>query len=147
MIRAVVDTPVLVAAFLGPDYSPSHALLEAHREGEFERVSSPRLFAELDAVLRRPAFARQSDEGRAHEFVDRLAAATLFVHDPYDLPRVTPDRHHDLLVAVARAGGAKYVISSEPELVRSFVRDLWIVTPEEFIAGLDRVDQLLAEPA
>lgn len=147
MIRAVVDTPVLVAAFLGPDYSPAHALLEAHREGEFERVSSPRLFAELDGVLRRPAFERQSGDGRAHEYVDRLAAATLFVEDPYDLPRATADRHHDLLVAVARAGGAKYVVTSEPELVRSFVRDLMIVTPEEFLAGLDRVEQLMVGAA
>lgn len=144
MIRAVLDTNVLVAGFLGPDYSPAHALLEAHREGEFELVSSPRLFAELDGVLRRPAFDAQSADGRAHGFVDRLAAATLFVADPYDLPHVTPSRHDDLLVAVARAGGAKFVISAEPDLLRSFVRQLTIASPEEFLAGLDRVDQVLA---
>lgn len=144
MLRAVVDTNVLVAGFLGPDYSPAHALLEAHREGEFELVSSPRLFAELDGVLRRPAFERQAAGGRAHDFVDRLAAATLFVADPYDLPRATANRHADLLVAVARAGGARFLVTAEPDLVRSFVRDLTIVTAEEFLAGLDRVEQLIA---
>lgn len=147
MIRAAVDTNVLVAGFLGPDYSPAHALLEAHREGEFELVSSPRLFAELDGVLRRPAFARQAADGRAAGFVDRLAAATLFVADPYDLPHVTASRHDDLLAAVARAGGARYIVSADGDLVRSFIRDLTICTPEEFIAGLDRVDQLLAARA
>lgn len=147
MIRAVLDTNVLVAGFLGPDYSPAHALLEAHREGEFELVSSPRLFAELDGVLRRPAFAEQAATGRGERFVDQLASATLFVADPYDLPHVAATRHDDLLAAVARSGGARYIVTAEPELVRSFVRDLTIVTVEEFISGLDRVEQLLARPA
>ncbi|MBI2692245.1 MAG: PIN domain-containing protein [Solirubrobacterales bacterium] len=144
MIRAVLDTNVLVAGFLGPDYSPAHALLEAHREGEFELVSSPRQFAELDGVLRRKAFEKQAAAGRAAEFVDRLATATLFVADPYDLPHLTANRHDDLLAAVAQIGGARFCVTAEPELVRSYVRDLTIVTAEEFLAGLDRVDQLLA---
>jgi predicted nucleic acid-binding protein len=143
MLRAVVDTNVLVAGFLGPDFSPAHALLEAHREGEFELVSSPHQFAELDGVLRRPVFAAQAAGGRAAEFVDRLAAATLFVADSYDLPRVTANRHDDLLAAIAQAGGAKFLVTAEPDLVRSFVRGLAIATPEEFLAGLDRVAQLL----
>lgn len=147
MLRAVVDTPVLVAGFLGPEYSPAHALLEAHIEGEFERVLSPRMFAELDAVLHRPEFERQSARGRADAFLDRLAAASLFVEDPYDLPRATADRHHDLLVGIARASGAKFIVSSEPELVRSFVRGLSIATPEEFLAALDRAGQLLGGAA
>ncbi len=143
----MVDTPVLVAGFVGPDYSPAHALLEAHAEGEFERVVSPRMFAELDAVLHRPTFAQQAMGGRADAFLDRVAAASLFAPDPYDLPRATADRHHDLLVAIARAGGARFIVSSEPELVRSFVRGVTIVTPEEFLAGLDRAEQLLAGAA
>lgn len=143
MLRAVIDTPVLVAGFLGPQWSPAQALIEAHLEGEFERVSSPRLLAELDSVLSRPALAAAGADGRAGRFIERIAAAALFVADPYDLPRATSDRHHDLLVAVARGGGAKFIVSSEPEFVRSFVRGLQIVTPEEFLAGLDRVHQLL----
>lgn len=143
MIRAVLDTNVLVAGFLGPDYSPAHALLEAHREGEFELVSSPRQFAELDGVLRRPAFAAQAGGGRAAEFVDRLASATLFVADSYDLPHLTANRHDDLLAAVASVGGAKFLVTAEPDLLRSFVRGLRIATPEEFLAALDRVAQLL----
>lgn len=142
MIRAVLDTPVLVAGFLGPEYSPAHALIEAHREGEFEIVASPRLLADLDGVLRRDVFARQAGDHRGEDFVDHLAAAMLFVEDPYDLPRLTASRHHDLLVAVARAGGARYVISSEGDLLRSFVRGLTIVTVDEFLAALDRVEQI-----
>lgn len=140
MLRVLLDTPVLVAGFLGPDHSPAHALLEAHREGEFEIISSPRQLTELDGVLRHEAFAQQAGEGRGAAFVRQLASSLLFVADPYDLPHVAADRHHDLLVAVARAGGARFVVSSERDLVRSFVRDMTIATPEEFLAGLDRID-------
>jgi putative PIN family toxin of toxin-antitoxin system len=144
MIRVVVDPAVVVAGFLGPEYSPAHALIEAHREGEFELVSSPRLLNDIDAVLRRPAFERQATGGRALEFIEHLADAALFVDDPYDLPRLTADRHHDLLVAVARAGGSRFLVTADHELLRSFVHGVTIVTIEEFLAGLDRVEQLLA---
>lgn len=147
MIRVVLDTPVVVAGFLGPEYSPAHALLEAHREGEFELVASPRLLADIDGVLRRPAFDRQAADHRAEQFVERLAAATLFVSDPFDLPRATADRHHDLLVAVARLGGARVVVTTEPDLLRSFVRGISFATPEESLAALDRVAQLRADAA
>ncbi len=144
MIRAVVDTPVLVAGLIGPEYSPAAELLAAHRAGEFERITSPRLFAELEGVLRGASFSRLAERGIAGGFVDELAAASLFAADPYDLPRVTADRHHDLLVAVARAGGARFVVTSEDELLRSFVRGVSIVTPAEFVAALARVDALRA---
>lgn len=136
MIRAVIDTPVLIAGFVGPEHSPAAELLAAHRAGEFERVTSPRLFAELDGVLRGDVFARWSAAGHSSEFLNGLAAASLFAPDPYDLPRVTADRHHDLLVAVARAGGAKFLISDESELLKSFVRDITIATPQEFALAL-----------
>lgn len=136
MLRAVVDTPVVVAGFIGPPHSPAAELLDAHRAGAFERVSSPRLFMELEGVLRRRAFERQSAAGHSADFLDHLAEATLFVRDPYDLPRVTADRHHDLLVAVARAGGARFIITSEDDLLRSFARGITITTPAEFVAAL-----------
>jgi putative PIN family toxin of toxin-antitoxin system len=144
VLRVVIDTPVLVAAFLGPERSPAGALLEAHRAGEFEHVTSPRLFAELGGVLQRPALERAAGGGRADAFLERVAAAALFVADPYDLPRATADRHHDLLVAVARAGGAGCIVSAEDDLVRSFARGLAIATPEEYLSGLELAERALA---
>lgn len=137
MLRAVIDTPVVVAGFVGPESSPAAELLAAHRAGAFERVSSPRLFLELEGVLRRRTFERQRNAGHSADFLDHLAEATLFAEDPYDLPRVTANRYHDLLVAVARAGGARFVITSEDDLLRSFVRGITITTPAEFVAALE----------
>ncbi len=142
MIRVVADTDVLVAGFIGPSGSPADVLLEAHREGEFELVTSPRLIAELDGVLRRPVFANHADERRAAVFVDQLTASTLFVADIYDPPRVTIDRTGDFLAAIARTAGARYVISGDESLRSSHVKDLTVLSATEFVTALDRAEAM-----
>jgi predicted nucleic acid-binding protein len=142
MIRAIVDTNVLVAAFAGPSDSAADAVLAAQREGEFELVTTPRLLAELDGVLHRPAFTRLAADGRAGSFVRHLADAALFAHDVYDPPRATADRSHDQLVAVARATGVRYIVTSDPNLSSAYVKDVEPLTPLEFVTALDRAAYL-----
>lgn len=139
MLRAVVDTSVLVAAFAGPPDGDAARLLEQHGAGAFELVASPRLIAELDGVLRRPAFAAAAADERAELFVDRLAASALFVDDAYDPPRATADRSHDSLAATARAGAAGFIVTADPSLLRSHVRGVSIVSPADFTAALERL--------
>jgi predicted nucleic acid-binding protein len=142
MIRALVDTNVLVAAFVGPADSAADAVLAAQREGEFEMVLSPRMLAELDGVLRRPALARIADGGRGNAFVRHIADSALFAHDVYDPPRATADRNHDFLVAVARAAGVRYIVTSDSNLSSAFVRGIELLTPLEFVTALDRATYL-----
>jgi predicted nucleic acid-binding protein len=142
MIRAIVDTNVLVAAFAGPADSAADAVLAAQREGEFELVISPRILAELDGVLNRPALGWAAGDGRAGAFVRHIADAALFAHDVYDPPRATADRSHDFLVAVARATGVRYIVTSDSNLSSAFVRGIELLTPLEFVTALDRAAYL-----
>jgi predicted nucleic acid-binding protein len=142
MIRAIVDTNVLVAAFAGPADSASDAVLSAQREGEFELVIAPRMLAELDGVLHRPALERIGANGRAGAFVRHIADAALFARDVYDPPRATADRSHDFLVAVARATGVRYIVTSDSILRSAFVRGIELLTPLEFVTALDRAAYL-----
>lgn len=146
MLTALADTSVLVSALIGPPDSPGDLLLEAHREGEFELISSPRLFAELEGVLKRSAFDRVAGDGRAQDFLDRLAPALLFVDDVFDPPRTTFDRTGDFLTAVARSAGAHYVVTHDEALRTSHVRDLTFLSPTEFVTALDRANALLERP-
>lgn len=137
LARAVVDTDVMVAGICGPISSDAADLLDAHRVGAFEIVTSPILIAELTGVLARPAFERTVGDRRARSILDSLVPMLLVTEDIYDPPRATPDRNADLLVAVARAGGAQFVVSGDDSLASSFVRDLTIARPGEFVAALD----------
>lgn len=142
MIRALADTNVLVAAFAGPADSAADAVLSAQREGEFELATSPRLLAELDGVLKRPAYATQAAEGRGDAFVRQIADSSLFVADVYDPPRATAVRDHDFLVAVARRAGVRYIISVDRDFNSTYVRDLELLTPYEFMTALERASFL-----
>lgn len=136
LARAVIDTDVMVAAICGPISSDAAELLDEFRAGSFEIVTSPILIAELTGVLGRPAFERTLGDGRARSILASLVPTLLVTEDIYDPPRATPDRNADLLVAVARAGGAQFVVSGDTSLASSFVRDLEIARPGEFVAAL-----------
>lgn len=137
LARAVVDTDVLVAGLCGPPGSDASELIDEFRAGAFEVVTSPILIAELVGVLARPAFAPVMGDTRARAILEGLVPALLVTEDIYDPPRATPDRNADLLVAVARTGGAQFVISGDEALASSFVRELTIARPGEFVAALD----------
>lgn len=137
LARALIDTDVMVAGICGPENSDAAEVLDAFRVGAFEIVTSPILIAELAGVLGRPAFEGLVGNGRAQSILDGLVPMMLVTEDIYDPPRATPDRGADLLVAVARAGGAQFIVSSDESLASSFVRDLMIARPGEFVAALD----------
>lgn len=73
MIRAVVDTSVLVSAFIGrPDAAPAR-VIAAWRDGRVVFIGSPQLVRELDGVLARPRFARWSGDDRGAAYVSAIA--------------------------------------------------------------------------
>lgn len=85
VIRAVVDTSVLVSAFVGDPMAGPGRLVEAWRDQRFVLVVSPGLFAELDDVLAGPkletmgrrrqrAGIRGRVQGALVAVVDRAAA-------------------------------------------------------------------------
>jgi predicted nucleic acid-binding protein len=137
LARAVIDTDVLVAAICGPSASDSVEILDDFRAGAFEIVSSPRLVAELEGVLALPAYERALAQNRRREILDSLVPTMLLVEDVYDPPRTTPDRGADFIVAIARSGGAQFVVSTDPALTSSWVRDLTFARPAEFSAALE----------
>ncbi len=57
-MRAVLDTNVLISAFLSPRGTPAQ-LVRVWRDGAFELVVSLALLAEIDRVLGYPKIARR----------------------------------------------------------------------------------------
>lgn len=135
MKRVVLDTSVLVSAFIGgPDAAPSQAARAAIEE-RYRLVLSLKLLEELNGVLSRPKFAPQASEGRASRFIAALLrVAELHVDDP-DPPAVTRDPQDDYLVALTRLAGADLLVSLDRDLLDADL-DLSIATPAEFLDRL-----------
>jgi uncharacterized protein len=133
-VRVVVDTNVLLSGLLW--HGAPHTLIEQARAGTFELLTSRRLLAELDGVLKRRKFRTilvrsrtnprrlMSDIGRLVEVVDARPLGR----------RVSRDADDDVVLAVALAGRADLIVSGDRDLLSLGAHDtIRIVTPAEAV--------------
>jgi putative PIN family toxin of toxin-antitoxin system len=139
VIRAVVDTSVLVSAFIGHSDAAPSQLVGASRERRFALIVSPQLLDELSEVLSRPKFARWSGSGRAEAYVAGFAARAE-LHSDAPALAATRDPSDDYLVALARAAGADAIVSVDRDLLEADLGDVPVVDPGELIARIERAD-------
>ncbi len=116
MIRAVLDTNVLIAALLSRNGAPAQ-LMSALEDGLFDAIVCPLLLAELRGVLQRPKIAQHVSRTTAEEFAAWLERIAVTVPDPGEVPRVSPDPDDDYLVALARIGHAQVIVSGDAHLL------------------------------
>lgn len=116
MIRAVVDTNVVVSALLAPRGAPA-LVMRAWMDGEFELVVSPHLLDELRRVLRYPKLRRRITTEQADTLLGLLWASGEHHDDPTTPPPVaSPDPDDDFLVALAAAASA-HLVSGDTDLL------------------------------
>ena len=132
MIRAVVDTNVLVSGFLSP-FGPTGRIVEWLRAGEVHAVLDDRIAAEYADVLARPAFRLPPAEVeivlqaiRAHGFcvtVPPGASVTVKLPDPHDAP----------FLDCARAEGVPLVTGNLRHFPKTVAHEVEVLSPSEFI--------------
>lgn len=142
MIRAVVDTNVVVSGLLTPA-GPAARVLEAAGL-RFHLVWTPAIVAECHRVLAYPKVARllAHRESYARGVVAALAELAVMVA-PELLPaiRVVPaDPSDDVFVAAALAGGARFVVSGDRRhlLALGEYAGIRVLAPAEFLEALER---------
>lgn len=117
MVRAVIDTNVVVSAVINPDGTPGQVVRAAGRA--FVLVWSRGIVAECLQVVGRERIARRvrraGNDAEAGATVARLAAIAEMVPDErLPLVRVVKaDPTDDLFLATALAGGARVLVSGD----------------------------------
>jgi putative PIN family toxin of toxin-antitoxin system len=132
MHRVVLDPGVLISAVLARDGAPAQLLL-LWIEGRFEIVVSPQLLAELRRMLLRPKFRDRMTERDVLDYVTLFARRGIRIEDPPDPERLAPDPNDNYLLALARASGARLVISGDAHLTELAIADIRIMTPRAFL--------------
>lgn len=129
-MKVVIDTNVLVSGvFFGG--TPAR-VLEAWRDGSIELVVSPEILEEYRRVGER--LAEKFEAVTLGPFLELLATHAEIV-EPVSLPRqISRDPADDVFIACAVAGGCRYIISGDKDLldVASY-RKVAIVAPREFL--------------
>ena len=134
MIRAVLDTNVLISAFIIRHGAPRH-IFNAWREGKFELVTSLPILQEVDDVLHRPNIQRKYALGEddIYAYLLLLGAQAIVVPVLPDIGAVSADPKDDSVLACALVGQAQFVISGDHHLLDlGAFAGAQIVTPREF---------------
>jgi len=128
MLRAVLDTNVLIAAARAPQ-SASGRILAACRRGKIEMLVSGAVMREYERILPRAL----NQASLLEPMRERISQAA--VVEPPITPRVVPDDpEDDKFVALARAGQADALISSDRHLkCLPPLDDLTILSPSQLL--------------
>ena len=140
-VVAVVDTSVLVSAFLNPVGFPARVLAAAKKK-QFSLLTSAPLLEELREVLSRPRLMRirNTTPTDADAFAQSIAdvATQVAVSGTLQLCR---DPDDDVLLETAIVSGAKYIVSRDEDITRDLdlveqleKRGIKTVTVSRFLA-------------
>jgi uncharacterized protein len=137
MPRVVFDTVVFVRALINPFGRWGRLVFE--HSGRYPLVISQPLVVELLDVLRRPEVSRKF---RLFPDLDISRLLTLIgqaeLVDLAEVPLVSRDPKDDKFLATAVAGGARYVVSEDTDLlVLEEYQGIRILTGEAFLQVLE----------
>ena len=137
MIRAVLDSSVLVSGFLTPGGTSDRLLSEVER-GAFVLCLSQEILEETSRTLRKKTRRIRRYYVYPDEKIDQFAASLASLAVLVDrLPqiRVVPlDHNDDMIVATAIAAQADYLVSGDRHLLSLGAYErIRIVTPRQFI--------------
>jgi putative PIN family toxin of toxin-antitoxin system len=134
MIRAVIDTNVLVSALIKPD-SPAGPILRKLGEGNFQLIFSPAVLDELIRVLAYPKLRKKYKISR--EDMETVVAILVLRGEmvfPSRSIRVCRDPHDDIFIEAAVSGSADYLVSGDSDLLAlNKFEGVKILSPGDFL--------------
>lgn len=136
MRRVVIDTSTLVGALIHANSVPHRAWLFAEQKCEI--LACRQTFDEIETVLHRDRLSRYVDEVTRDRFIEIYRISVEWVELlQSDMAPVEPscrDPRDDVFLALAYAGGANLIVSSDKDLlVMHPWRGIAILTPAQFL--------------
>ena len=139
MIRAIIDTSVLIRYLIKPSSAIKELIEERWLGDEVQMVTALDLIAELEGVLKRDYIQTLiwAEEGQA--LLDAIARKADILPPLGPVPAYTRDPKDDKFVACALVGDVYYLITEDKDLlVLEAVGDVRIVTPYDFLRATPR---------
>lgn len=129
MIKAVIDTNVLVSALLSPNGCPA-AIFDHVLNGSIVMCYDSRIISEYQEVLLRPKFG--FDKKAVKHVINFIIDSGLSIV-PAPIREIFRDEDDRPFYEVAVSAGA-YLVTGN---VKHFPRDLVVIAPQEFLNNID----------
>jgi putative PIN family toxin of toxin-antitoxin system len=110
-MRAVIDTNVIVSAMRSTT-GASHAILLAIHQRRFTPVLSVPLLMEYEEVCKRPGLLPHLTLRQIDAILDQICARSVEQRIFFQWRPFLPDPDDDMLVELAMAAGADYIVTS-----------------------------------
>jgi putative PIN family toxin of toxin-antitoxin system len=136
----VIDTNVLVSAFLSPRGAPA-AVFARWMQGAFDVAVSPQLLSELARVLTYEQVrkhTRHSDED-IRGLLERYQASAVFVEPDFTLSVIVMDPADNRVLECAVSAGAAFIVSGDQHLLdlKAF-QEIVVLPPAGFLVVLEQ---------
>ena len=135
-MRAIVDTNLLVGALARPG-GAAYRILEQWRAGAFEHVASGATLREAELVVGARWLERLVATRERDDLLAELRARSIIVEAPILTELTLKDAGDRRLVEAAHAGKARYLVTSDREVLRMRgYGGVEFVTAGEFLRAL-----------
>ena len=139
MIRAVVDTSVLIRYLIKPGAATKELIEERWLNDEVQMVTAPELVRELEEVLGRERIRAYIRPVEGQTLLDAIHLKADMLPALGSVPSFTRDPKDDKFVACALMGNASFIISEDRDILAlGTVEGVRALTPYHFIRELDR---------
>lgn len=139
MIRAVIDTSVFIRYLIRPSAAIRVLIEGLWLEDQVQVITAPELLAELQRVLARESIRRFIQPAEGQALLDSVLLKAEILPALGSIPSFTRDPKDDKFIACALARNAQAIITLDEDLlVLGSVGAVQILTPQAFIAGIER---------
>jgi putative PIN family toxin of toxin-antitoxin system len=135
MIKAVIDTNILISAFISP-FSYPREIERSWRRGEFIMVTSQDIVEEINRVLHLPRIQGKYHiaESDIQAFILTLIHKSNCVSGELALKGVAPDPGDDKIISCAVEGEAQFIVTGDKSLQQiEEYQGIKIINAEQFI--------------
>lgn len=140
MIRAVLDTNIIVSALIAKKQSPPVVVYQAFITQRFILVTSGMILTEVEEVLNRDHLVKVHGwkPAQVRSRVETVAELSLVVPDVPLLQPASPDPDDDMFLAAALLGKAKFVVSGDKKhlLDMGSYQGIPIITARQFVTDV-----------
>ena len=110
-MKVVLDTNILISALIRKTAAP-HLIYQAWRDKRLTLLTCAEQLVEVREVTRRVAVALRIKPAEAGRVVNSLRDLAVF-HGDLPVVKRSPDPKDDFILALAQAGGARYVVTGD----------------------------------
>ena len=138
MIRATLDTNVLVAGIITNPQTVNGQVIQAWRENKYSLVLSEAILTELSRTLSQPYFSARLTAAQIEATVTLFHSEAIIVPLLATVAGVATHPEDDLILATALSGRVDYLVTRDEKLRKNVqeYKGVVIVSPPVFLQSL-----------